>query len=234
MPWEATVRPRSGSRGRWTPSPTTGCRFIWSVRSSGCVGSSGDFGSVPSGLELVDASRCRRDAGSTVDGPSRQTQLLAFGVRRAGSQRARLGHGDRRQHRCGVGCRQVRPRDDPRRGSAGPGRHPAQAGRPHAGARCRRQCRGQTPATGPVRGHGLVLRLGGARRREPEGRVDVGGRRGDQGRAADPTAVPVLKGAGINFIGNVEGRDVFTGEVDVVVCDGFTGQRRAQGGRGSR
>ncbi len=33
----------------------------------------------------------------------------------------------------------------------------------------------------------------------------------------------VLKNAGINFVGNVEGRDVFTGEVDVVVCDGFTG-----------
>ncbi len=33
----------------------------------------------------------------------------------------------------------------------------------------------------------------------------------------------VLKGAGVYFIGNVEGRDVFTGEVDVVVCDGFTG-----------
>ncbi|HSL17578.1 MAG TPA: phosphate acyltransferase PlsX [Methylomirabilota bacterium] len=33
----------------------------------------------------------------------------------------------------------------------------------------------------------------------------------------------VLKSTGINFIGNVEGRDVFTGNVDVVVCDGFTG-----------
>jgi glycerol-3-phosphate acyltransferase PlsX len=33
----------------------------------------------------------------------------------------------------------------------------------------------------------------------------------------------VLKNTGINFIGNVEGRDVFTGDVDVVVCDGFTG-----------
>jgi glycerol-3-phosphate acyltransferase PlsX len=33
----------------------------------------------------------------------------------------------------------------------------------------------------------------------------------------------VLADAGINFVGNVEGRDVFTGEVDVVVCDGFTG-----------
>jgi len=27
----------------------------------------------------------------------------------------------------------------------------------------------------------------------------------------------------VNFIGNVEGRDVFTGEADVIVCDGFTG-----------
>ena len=27
----------------------------------------------------------------------------------------------------------------------------------------------------------------------------------------------------INFLGNVEGRDLFTGNVDVVVCDGFVG-----------
>ncbi|MEP6800871.1 MAG: phosphate acyltransferase PlsX [Acidobacteriota bacterium] len=32
-----------------------------------------------------------------------------------------------------------------------------------------------------------------------------------------------LKEAGLNFIGNVEGRDVFTGKVDVIVTDGFTG-----------
>ncbi|MFM9225864.1 MAG: phosphate--acyl-ACP acyltransferase, partial [Actinomycetota bacterium] len=29
--------------------------------------------------------------------------------------------------------------------------------------------------------------------------------------------------AGLNFIGNVEGRDLMTGDVDVVVTDGFTG-----------
>ena len=33
----------------------------------------------------------------------------------------------------------------------------------------------------------------------------------------------VLKAAGINFIGNVEGGHVFSSEVDVIVCDGFTG-----------
>ncbi len=32
-----------------------------------------------------------------------------------------------------------------------------------------------------------------------------------------------LAAAGINFIGNVEGDDVFDPEVDVIVCDGFTG-----------
>lgn len=32
-----------------------------------------------------------------------------------------------------------------------------------------------------------------------------------------------LRQAPINFIGNVEGRDIFKGEVDVIVCDGFTG-----------
>ena len=31
------------------------------------------------------------------------------------------------------------------------------------------------------------------------------------------------KELGINFIGNVEGRDAFSGEVDIVVTDGFTG-----------
>jgi glycerol-3-phosphate acyltransferase PlsX len=32
-----------------------------------------------------------------------------------------------------------------------------------------------------------------------------------------------LKESGQNFIGNVEGRDVFSGKVDVIVTDGFTG-----------
>jgi phosphate acyltransferase len=35
--------------------------------------------------------------------------------------------------------------------------------------------------------------------------------------------VRVLKGTGLHFVGNVEGRDVFNGAVDVIVCDGFVG-----------
>lgn len=34
---------------------------------------------------------------------------------------------------------------------------------------------------------------------------------------------PLLEKSSLNFIGNVEGRDVFQGEVDVIVCDGFVG-----------
>jgi glycerol-3-phosphate acyltransferase PlsX len=33
----------------------------------------------------------------------------------------------------------------------------------------------------------------------------------------------LLKGGSLHFIGNVEGRDVYTGVADVIVCDGFTG-----------
>lgn len=33
----------------------------------------------------------------------------------------------------------------------------------------------------------------------------------------------LLKESQLNFIGNVEGRDIMSGEADVIVCDGFTG-----------
>jgi glycerol-3-phosphate acyltransferase PlsX len=36
-------------------------------------------------------------------------------------------------------------------------------------------------------------------------------------------ALPLLKALPINFIGNVEGRDIYNGRVDVIVCDGFVG-----------
>lgn len=34
---------------------------------------------------------------------------------------------------------------------------------------------------------------------------------------------PLLKNSSLNFIGNVEGQNVFQGDVDVIVCDGFVG-----------
>ena len=36
-------------------------------------------------------------------------------------------------------------------------------------------------------------------------------------------AFDLLRASSLNFVGNIEGRDLFTGKVDVVVCDGFVG-----------
>src|ERR1035438_10533080 len=36
-------------------------------------------------------------------------------------------------------------------------------------------------------------------------------------------AMPLLKALNLNFIGNVEGGDIYGGKVDVIVCDGFIG-----------
>ena len=36
-------------------------------------------------------------------------------------------------------------------------------------------------------------------------------------------AFPLLKAMPVHFIGNVEGRDIFNGSADVIVCDGFVG-----------
>jgi phosphate acyltransferase len=37
------------------------------------------------------------------------------------------------------------------------------------------------------------------------------------------SAGPLLRALPLNFIGNVEGRDLYTGNADVIVCDGFIG-----------
>ena len=44
-----------------------------------------------------------------------------------------------------------------------------------------------------------------------------------KGNETTKEAFKHLKKSHINFIGNVEGRDVFQGDVDVIVCDGFVG-----------
>ncbi len=49
------------------------------------------------------------------------------------------------------------------------------------------------------------------------------GEEDSKGTASTKEAFKVLKETGLNFIGNVEGRDVFNGAVDVIVTDGFTG-----------
>ncbi|EQD46243.1 glycerol-3-phosphate acyltransferase PlsX, partial [mine drainage metagenome] len=45
----------------------------------------------------------------------------------------------------------------------------------------------------------------------------------EKGNEQVRTAYALLRELDINFVGNVEGRDVTAGEVDVLVCDGFVG-----------
>lgn len=55
------------------------------------------------------------------------------------------------------------------------------------------------------------------------GLLNIGEEEG-KGNLLTQATYKLMKGScDFNFIGNVEGRDLFTGKADVVVCDGFTG-----------
>lgn len=54
------------------------------------------------------------------------------------------------------------------------------------------------------------------------GLLSIGEEEG-KGNAAVRDAFDLFRESALRFLGNVEGRDIFTGEVDVVVCDGFVG-----------
>lgn len=65
----------------------------------------------------------------------------------------------------------------------------------------------------------------GAMRNIPDPRVGLLsiGEEDSKGNEASLAALKLLRKSGLHFAGNVEGRDIFSGELDVVVCDGFTG-----------
>ena len=54
------------------------------------------------------------------------------------------------------------------------------------------------------------------------GLLNIGSEEG-KGNELTQKAYPLLKKAALNFIGNIEGRDVPYGRADVVVCEGFVG-----------
>jgi glycerol-3-phosphate acyltransferase PlsX len=60
-------------------------------------------------------------------------------------------------------------------------------------------------------------------RPEPRiGLLNIGGEAG-KGDQVSQRAYRLLEGSGLNFVGNVEGRDLISGDHDVVVCGGFVG-----------
>jgi glycerol-3-phosphate acyltransferase PlsX len=64
------------------------------------------------------------------------------------------------------------------------------------------------------------LRLG--RERPRVGLLNIG-EEATKGSEVVAATYPLLHSSGLNFIGNVEGRDLLSGDADVVVCDGFVG-----------
>ncbi len=54
------------------------------------------------------------------------------------------------------------------------------------------------------------------------GLLSIGGEE-SKGNELTKEVFKLLKKSGLNFIGNVEGGDVYSGGADVIVCDGFTG-----------
>ncbi|HDQ40407.1 MAG TPA: phosphate acyltransferase PlsX [Desulfonatronum sp.] len=54
------------------------------------------------------------------------------------------------------------------------------------------------------------------------GLMSIGEEEG-KGNSQVKLAFDLLRKSSLNFVGNVEGRDVFSGDVDVVICDGFVG-----------
>jgi len=61
------------------------------------------------------------------------------------------------------------------------------------------------------------------KRENPQVALLVNGTEEHKGRPVDKEAHQLLKASDLNFIGNIEGRDLLTGVADVVVTDGFTG-----------
>ncbi len=60
-------------------------------------------------------------------------------------------------------------------------------------------------------------------RRKPKVGLLSIGEEDSKGNEQTRQVFDILRQTSINFVGNVEGRDVFNGSVDVIVCDGFVG-----------
>ncbi len=70
--------------------------------------------------------------------------------------------------------------------------------------------------------------------KEPKVALLSNGTEDEKGNMLIHETLPLLKQLkGINFVGNIEGRDILTGEYDVVVCDGFSGNIAVKGIEGA-
>lgn len=73
-----------------------------------------------------------------------------------------------------------------------------------------------------VMGHTYVKEILGTSSNPKIGILSIGEEEG-KGNELVKDTYPLLKMTKLNFVGNAEGRDIFTGDFDVIVCDGFVG-----------
>jgi len=86
-----------------------------------------------------------------------------------------------------------------------------------------RECGFKAGASGAVRGDGgNVLRATFGSRKPRVGLLSIGEEE-SKGNELTREVNERLKGAHMQYVGNVEGGDLFSGNVDVIVCDGFVG-----------
>ena len=183
------------------------------------------------------ASLFRRIDVQIIDAPDRVEMSESAGAR-AAPEAARVDQGRRRSgpRRPGRRAVQRRPYRRVGDGRARGVRPPARRGSPGAGhhhpdpPRRPRSCSTPAPPSGAGRrtsssSPSWARPTRASRSVSPSPRVGLlsVGEEESKGNELTREAHQLLKDAPVNFIGNVEGRDVYAGEADVIVCDGFTG-----------
>lgn len=101
---------------------------------------------------------------------------------------------------------------------------PTRTGRPIviADAGANADCKPEWLAQFAIMGSAYSEKMVGAGANPKVGLVSIGTEE-CKGNEFTHLAFPHVRDCGVNFVGNIEGHDIFRGEIDVAVCDGFVG-----------
>ena len=176
------------------------------------------------GLEIVDAPDVDRHGRVARGDAAAQAAGVDPGGRRPrGARQARRALFSAGHTGATVMAAHARVRHDSRRRSSGAGDHDSDAaasgGAVDAGANV--ECRPQHLLQFAVMGS-VYARVALGVERPRVGLLSIGEEE-TKGNELTREAHRLLKAAPLNFIGNVEGREIYSGVADVIVCDGFTG-----------
>ena len=210
---------------RCAPSTSTASRSRWwagvrpSKRSCGAPGAG-----VRDGDHRRRCPRGHRDERAPGECGARQARLLAGEQLRAGRRRQARGVVSAGNSGAMLAAALFTIKRIPGHRATRHRRGVPQRGRSDVHARRRRQHRLQAGVAGAVRADGRRLRSHHARHRAARASAcSATARRSEKGSELVQAAHPLIAALPINFVGNVEGKDIFRGGCDVVVTDGFTG-----------